>query len=271
MKHDHSTPEMLGEFVASNDVLNDPPKLRERMERDGYVFVRGLAPKERILELRRVMLDFCREAGWLDPKADLMEGKWGGAGPFGEGDKEYMAIYKKIVNHPLFNELPADPFYLELMSKIVDGPVMMHRMHIGRISFPSNTTQTTPAHQDWQYIRGAATTYTIWTPIGDAPMEVGGLKVLRGSHRGGYVEHEVMPEHKYAGWGLFGDRLKQAGGDEWLTTNYQAGDCVVFHSHTVHAALPNLTPDRLRLSMDNRYQREGTEYGEAAKRTHHNL
>jgi hypothetical protein len=264
--------EQVGELVVSNELLSDPPKLRQRMARDGYIYIRGLGPKNGILDLRRAMLEVCRDAGWLDPKADLMDAKWNGqAGPYGEGDPEYMAQYKKVVNHPLFNELPADRFYMELMGKIVDGPVMMHRMHIGRITFPSNTTQTTPPHQDWQYIRGTPATYTVWTPVGDCPIELGGLKVLRGSHRHGYVDHELMPEQKYAGWGLFGKRLEDTGGEMWLTTGFTLGDCIVFHSHTVHGAMPNLTPDRLRLSTDNRYQREGDEFGPAAKRTHHDL
>ena len=263
--------EHLAEFPVSNDLLNQPAQLRARLAADGYLFFRGLAPQARLLELRLVMLRFCRDAGWLDPQADLMEGKWGGAGPFGEGDPAYMATYKKIVNHPLFNELPSDPFFINLIGTIVDGPVLLHRMHIGRITFPANTTQTTPPHQDWQYIRGAAATYTIWTPLGDAPRAVGGLKVLRASHRQGIVEHELRPEQKYAGWGLFDQRLAETGSQEWLTTDFKIGDCLVFHSYTVHGALPNLTPDRLRLSMDNRYQRQGDEHSDAAVHTHYDL
>ena len=100
---------------------------------------------------------------------------------------------------------------------------------------------------------------------------VGGMKVLRASHRQGFVEHELRPEQKYAGWGLFDQRLAETGGQEWRTTDFKIGDCLVFHSHTVHGALPNLTPDRLRLSMDNRYQRHGDEHSDAAVRTHYDL
>ena len=266
-----TTADPLGEFTTSNDLLHDATQLRDRMARDGYLFFRGLAPKPRLLELREAMLGYCRDAGWLKPDAPLLTGTWGGAGPYGEGDPEYMTIYKQIVQHPLFNDLPGDPFFLDLIGRLVAGPVLMHRMHIGRITFPANTTQTTPPHQDWQYIRGAAATYTIWTPIGDAPVQLGGLKVLRGSHRRGAIEHELKPEQKYAGWGLFGDRLARTGGDEWLTTDFILGDCLVFHAHTVHAALPNLTSDRLRLSLDNRYQRQGDETGPAATHTHYDL
>lgn len=264
--------ESIAELRDSSAAVDHAAELRARMAEDGYVYLRGLAPREDILALRRAMLEICAEAGWVDTRnADLMEGRWSGAGPYTESEPEYMAVYRKIVNHPRFNALPTHPFYMSVMGKLVDGPVMMHRMHIGRVSFPQNTTQTTPAHQDWQYIRGTPSTYTIWTPIGETPAELGGLKVLRGSHRRGFVEHGLLPEQKYAGWGLFGDRLDAAGGAGWETTGYGLGDCVIFHSHTVHAALPNLTGNRLRLSVDNRYQREGEEYGPAATRTHHDL
>jgi hypothetical protein len=38
-----------------------------------------------------------------------------------------------------------------------------------------------------------------------------------------------------------------------VTTDYQAGDVLVFHCLTTHAALPNLT-DRLRISAEYRWQ-----------------
>lgn len=257
---------------SSNADLNNPAKLRSRMQEDGYLYFRGLGPKEKILNLRRAMLTICAEAGWVETqKHDLMEGKWSGAGPFGEGDPEYMAVYKKVVNHPTFNSLPEDHFFFDIVGKLVGGPVMMHRMHIGRVSFPQNTSQTTPAHQDWQYIRGTPDTYTIWTPVGDTPLEVGGIKVLRGSHKHGFREHSLNKEHKFAGMGLTPPDLDETGGDEWHTAAYGLGDCVIFHSHTVHGAMPNVTPDTLRLSVDNRYQKQGDEFGSAATMTHHNL
>ena len=44
-------------------------------------------------------------------------------------------------------------------------------------------------------------------------------------------------------------------GREWLTTDYRIGDTLIFPALTIHKALPNLTEDRLRVSLDNRYQR----------------
>jgi ectoine hydroxylase-related dioxygenase (phytanoyl-CoA dioxygenase family) len=157
------------------------------------------------------------------------------------------------------------------MGKVVDGPAMLHRLRIGRITFPNNVTQTTAAHQDHWYIRGTPATYTIWTPLGDCPRELGGLAVLRGSHKGGFIEHRQHPEKKYAGHGLADDQLPDAGGAGWVAGDFEAGDFLLFHSFTVHKALPNLTPDRLRLSTDNRYQREGDAIADISTGTHYNL
>src|SRR5207253_3964788 len=51
---------------------------------------------------RRAMLEICAAAGWIDASGELTDGRWNGAGPFTEGDPSYQAVYKRIVNHPLF-------------------------------------------------------------------------------------------------------------------------------------------------------------------------
>lgn len=257
-------------LTESNDLFHNAPALRDRLARDGYLFFRGLGPRGRILDLRRQMLELCHEAGWLDPKADLMEARWSGVGPYAENEPPYMQVYRRIVHLPLFNDLPRDPAYMTLMERLLDAPVLNHRMHIGRVSFPNNPLQTTPPHQDFHYIAGSADTFTIWTPLGDTPLDLGGLAVLSGSHRGGYLEHTEFPGQKYAAFGLGEDRLPREG-VEWQSAHYRPGDFLLFHSHTIHKAMPNNTGTHLRLSMDNRYQRASDVTGPAAHRTHHDL
>ena len=43
---------------------------------------------------------------------------------------------------------------------------------------------------------------------------------------------------------------------EWVGSDFELGDAIVFHSQTLHRSLPNRT-DRIRLSVDYRFQREG--------------
>jgi hypothetical protein len=54
----------------------------------------------------------------------------------------------------------------------------------------------------------------------------------------------------------------------WVTTDYSIGDVVLFHSHTVHAALHNASEVFMRLSVDFRYQLEGEALTETCLRPH---
>lgn len=246
--------------------LHDPPRLRAAMRDDGYLFLRKVAPREQLLALRRAIVQICAAAGWCDD-----DGRWSGAGPFTEGEPEYMAVYRQVINHPLFIAWADQRAFLNVMRKILDGEVLAHRLRIGRVTFPNNVNQTTAAHQDFNYIRGTPETYTIWTPLGDCPIELGGLAVLRGSHRGGFIEHELFREKKYANLGLSDEKLPRGERLQWHAGDLEAGDVLIFHSHMVHKALPNLTTDRLRISTDNRYQRAGEEIADISTKSHYGM
>ena len=41
---------------------------------------------------------------------------------------------------------------------------------------------------------------------------------------------------------------------QWVTTDFRAGDVVVLTMHTIHSSLHNVSPNRLRLSCDVRFQ-----------------
>ena len=107
-------------------------------------------------------------------------------------------------------------------------------------------------HQDFVHFQGSFNTYTFWAPVGDCPLELGGLAVLPGSHKIGKVR-----EHHFSlgAGGLAVDESELTG--HWLSADYEAGDALIFPSLTVHQALPNYTEDRLRISLDNRYQAQG--------------
>ena len=66
-----------------------------------------------------------------------------------------------------------------------------------------------------------------------------------------------MREHHFSlgAGGLAVDESELTG--HWLSADYEAGDALIFPSLTVHQALPNYTEDRLRISLDNRYQAQG--------------
>ena len=235
-------------FIEANDLLEDEEALRAAIDERGYLYLKGLIPREVVLETRAQILRLCRDAGWLDPSAPLIAGVWSGRQAYVEGEKEYMEVYRRVLDLPSFQLLPHHPALLGLMRRLFGcWEVLVHPRKIGRIVFPARQEETTPPHQDYPLIKGTARTYTVWVPLGDCPRVVGGLAILPGSHRDGLREH--VPTRGTGGTGV---RLE--GDLEWHSGDMEAGDCLVFHSYTIHRALPNISERYLRLSVDNRYQ-----------------
>jgi hypothetical protein len=236
-------------FRVSNDAVGDAPELRRRLDREGYLFLHRLVDPAPLWDLRVQLLGVLRDGGWLRAGSDLIDGVADVAKKCAEGDVEYIAVYRNVQRLEAFHRMAHAPAILALMERIIGEPVLPHPAKVARLWFPQNTLHTTPAHQDFVHFQGTYETYTCWMPVGDCPMELGPLAVLAGSHRSGEVY-----EHHFAlgAGGLAVDAAALDGA--WLSNDFAVGDALVFPSRTVHRALPNLTPDRLRVSLDNRYQ-----------------
>src|SRR5262249_35675728 len=214
-----------GEFVVSNGA--DVPELRRRLDERGYLFLRGLVNTDGLMQVRRDILALCREHGWLNADAPLIEGLYSGI-PFPDPATEYMALYRQLIQLDSFNALSKSLEIVNLLGLLVGGELLVHARNIARISFPRNYASTTQPHQDFFYIRGTPQPYTAWIPVGDCPRELGGLAVMEGSHRLGFLDHAPAI-------GAGGNAIRTAGMSlPWLTTDFVMGDIVVFHSHTIH-------------------------------------
>lgn len=262
-----NTNQVYTPFIES-DANADAATLRARMEADGYLFFRGLVPADEVLAVRRDVLEFCRDAGWLDPNYDLMEAVAApGVGPLVEGHPDYMPVYRKVLKAPRFHDFPAQPSLMSIAAKLLGTEPFVHPRRIGRITFPNYVVATTPPHQDHFYIRGSVETYSCWIPLGACPMSLGGLAVWRGSRHKGYIEHTVHSPGAVGGCGV------PVNEDEavWHTSDFGVGDALFFHSYTVHKALPNNSGDRLRVSTDNRYQRPKDDIHAGSLKPHYDL
>ena len=238
----------LTPFSISDAALEDAQTLRERMRRDGYLFFRGLISVPQIGETRSAILNACASEGWLLAGSSPEEGIAAPGAAHTEPEPGYMTVYDQVLRGEAFSTLAHDPRLMTVLRSLFAEEPLPHARNIARIIFPQNTLHTTPAHQDYLHIQGTEETYTAWIPLGDCPLELGSLIVMPGSHRAG-----VCSAHRSYGAGGVGidtDALSYP----WTGSDFKAGDVVLFHSLTVHKALPNLSPDRLRLSVDFRYQ-----------------
>ncbi len=235
----------------STALLPDPAALRQQFDRDGYVYVRELVDPALLLKLRRQIVRICRECGWLKPGTEPMDAvSW--TSPKVEGEEAYFEVYDRIQHlqdlHALAHEAPV----LKLMRGLLGETAFPHPLSIARLVFPEARDWSTPPHQDYVNNQGTEDLYACWIPLSDCPRALGSLAILEGSQRLGLqpVEYALGAGHRQA-------RLPpEAAALDWVAGDLKLGDVLAFHSLTIHRALPNET-DRMRLSVDFRYQAEG--------------
>lgn len=244
--------DVLRPFRVSNDAIDDPPELRRRIDDEGYLFLKRLQDKDKMMALRRDMLQVIADGGWLAEGTDPIDGIADVSKQCTEGDVTYTDVYHRVYSLESFHRSGHWPEVVGTIGKIVDGHVLPHPMKVARLWFPQYTEHTTPVHQDYVHFQGSFDTYTCWAPVGDCPIELGPLALIPGSHKVG----RVMGHHFSLGAGALAIPEKELTG-EWACSDFEVGDSLIFPSLTVHQALPNVTEDRMRVSLDNRYQAFG--------------
>jgi hypothetical protein len=257
-------------FEDSTPLLSDPQALRERADADGFLFFKNFLPKEPLLELRRQILEVCDTYGWVRKDHPLMDAvaDLPAIAESDAKDRTMYAIgvtataYRDIQSLELFHTIPHHPKLIGLYEKIFGGEVFPHPRHIARVLLPSPSFSPTPPHQDYIYIQGAHSFWTCWFPLGDCPTELGGLAVLKGSHK-----EPVLDVTHARGAGGFESVLCNKD-YAWAYGPYECGDVITFPSHMVHRGMPNLLGDRIRLSCDLRYQPAADPIEEKSLRPH---
>ena len=258
----------FGELRRSDDIAQDGAALRARMAEDGYLYVPGLLDVEQLRAARQYVVDRLAEMELLDDRFPRME-----AVSLPDKGGAFMPDKLAHQNQALLDVLYTGPM-MKFYERLLGGPVR-HFDYTWFRSVRGGGTGTSP-HCDIVYMgRGTFNLCTSWTPLGDIPIELGGLMILEGSHRQRerlrkYLKRDVdeyclnSPDPKIAagqgGWGKWGGQLsadpvslREKMGGRWLTTDFRMGDVLVFGMATVHASLDNHT-NRFRLSSDSRYQ-----------------
>lgn len=229
-------------FTDSRALLQQPNILRRRMEEEGYLFISELLPASDVSALYKVIMQICREEGWVDEQY-LAIGE-----PRLEGREDWWPVYDRVQCLEEFHALAHHPHIIQVIEPLVQEEVLVHPRNIARITFPGTAHYTTPPHQDYPLIQGTPDTYTVWIPLNDCPVELGGLAILSGSHKMG-----LLPVHHASGPGGLSVDIARTEG-VWHAQDMRAGDALIFHSYTVHRALVNVSQRRLRVSVDYRYQ-----------------
>lgn len=276
-------PNAFGFLSDSSEFIEDVPRLHERIEQDGYLFLRGFFNRDDVMAAREVVTDRLMAAGILNPAYPASEGvvadvtvvnERSAFVPTGSSSpvKTFNADELTESNQPLQNLLTKGTI-IDFFSRFLGGPAR----RLNYIWFRAlGKGRGTAPHCDWVYMsRGTPRLFTTWVPLGATPLDVGGLMILENSHKkaallNNYLTRDVdsyclnSPNAKKleSGEMLFEwdgtlsknpYSLREKLGGRWLTAEYEPGDLLIFTMRTIHASLDNQS-NRIRISADTRYQ-----------------
>jgi len=245
----------LGELRDANDLVNHPDQLRERLKEDGYLLIRGLHDREKVLRARSVILQHMARHGCVADDQDVL------AGLIKEGTRPpNMLGYNDLTQHPELLDVFEGDAIVNLMSTLFNDKEVKTFEYkwlraVGRGG-------ATGSHYDVVYMgRGSLDLMTGWVPMGDIEPDQGTLALCVGSHRLAGFE-KVRQTYGHADVdrdlvdGMFSHdpyEIVEKFGGAWETTYFHAGDVIIFGMFTMHASTANTT-DRWRISCDTRFQ-----------------
>ncbi|WP_225074932.1 phytanoyl-CoA dioxygenase family protein [Streptomyces sp. CoT10] len=239
-------------LLSSADAADEIAELTSRLVRDGYVYLPGFLPADRVEPVTGHLRQALHGIGWLaGPDTSDVAPE---AEPRFTGDS-FRQIYPVIQRLEEFHRLAHDDRILRLMEGLLGGDIFCHPAKVCRISTPSaqGGAYFTRAHQDFVVLHTCSDVLTAWIPFTSCTAESQGLRILANSHRDGF-----LPTDASVGGARPLYLPVDADDPRWMTADYAVGDVVVFHSLTVHGGGPN-TSNTVRLSADVRYQRTGDE------------
>jgi hypothetical protein len=259
----------FGELRDSSYLKGNGEALRDRMEEDGYLFMRGLLARDDVMAARRHVVEQLKAEDHLEPGTDPMDAIL-------RKDRDNGRFRPDLAekNQPL-QQLLYTGRIMEFYRDFFDEPVRHFDYTWFRALGPGRGTGP---HCDIVYMgRGTREKLlTAWVPLGDVSLRLGGLAILEGSNHKQdrirkYLERDVDTycsngrhakdiEAGVKQWEWGGSlshnpaTLRAKLGGRWLTTTFEAGDFLTFTMYTVHASLDNTSGNRLRFSSDSRYQ-----------------
>jgi ectoine hydroxylase-related dioxygenase (phytanoyl-CoA dioxygenase family) len=253
----------LEPMYEANELLGDAGALRNRLDKDGYLFFRNIVPVERLLELRGQITEILSEFGWIKDGEERTKAK-AICRPRREGQPKFFHAHDRIIKLESLHSMAHETNVMRVMQQALGDTVFPHPLSIVRLVFPDSPELATPPHQDFPNNQGTPNLTAAWMPLGDCGIKDGSLAILEGSHKYG-----VMPLKFHLGAGnrraVLSDELDAC---RWVGADYNAGDIVLFPSLTVHKAMENYNTENMRLSVDFRYQLEGEALTEGCLKPH---
>jgi len=211
----------------------------EHFQRDGYLILRGFTAPVMVAALRSVAEEHLRrEIPPLEYEADL---HYPGApsSRIAEGGRTVRRLLQAQGRHPAFTEWLNQPALLTRLHQLLGADVLMPLAHHNCIMTKQpRSSSDTSWHQDiryWAFER--ADLINVWLALGPERKDNGCLQLIPGSHRLTYTTAQFDSAQFF--------RQDAAENQALLTqaidAELDAGDVLLFHCRTLHAATRNFS------------------------------
>jgi ectoine hydroxylase-related dioxygenase (phytanoyl-CoA dioxygenase family) len=172
-----TSPERLGQLVES-DSGTPVEALQEQFKAQGYLWLKRFFDREAILEFRGRFFSTFADLGLTAPGSNPREGIYSGSAvSVGALNQRLMEFVRSAAYESFCLQEKLWRFY----DAFLQGPSYLHKRKIVRYTVP-HTSRSTGAHYDLIYLRsGTDRVCSSWIPLGDTPMEMGGLVYLENS------------------------------------------------------------------------------------------
>ncbi|HEY8289731.1 MAG TPA: hypothetical protein VIG49_10710, partial [Acetobacteraceae bacterium] len=123
-------------FRDSTEHLHDGETQRARLAEDGYLFLRGLFPREAILDVRARLLNKAKEGGWLAPDSPVAVGVANSVAACKDPEPRYISVFRDLWSDEALHRLRIDPRAIALFDRIFGERALVHPMFVQRNIFP---------------------------------------------------------------------------------------------------------------------------------------
>ncbi|MEX0725429.1 MAG: phytanoyl-CoA dioxygenase family protein [Planctomycetaceae bacterium] len=250
-------PDILGELTETKYDAENPSLMRQRLLREGYLFLRGMFACDDVMAVRDEVFGRLADVGEIRQPA--RDGIFTGASRRRELVGDIGKFWQSVSEGPALRQVSHGKRAHEMMNAVYGEPSHPHDYIFLR---PSVAGRATHLHYDYPFFaRGSKRINTVWTALGEIPPVDGTLVIVENSHHFDDLIEPILDvdySSSYSKQVSLTDNaveLARERKSRLLTAHFQPGDVVVFGMTTLHGTLDNHSPlGRTRLSSDVRWQ-----------------
>jgi len=249
--------DIVGPLTETDFDDEQPERMRQQLDQDGYLFFRDVLSVPEILTARAEVFERLAEVGEI--RLPVSTGTFTGSSNRRELCPDLGHFWQSVSEGPALRLASHGHRITHIVSSILGEPAHAHDYLFLRPAVPGRSPHL---HYDHPFFaRGSDRIHTAWTPLGDIPLAQGPLMIVEGSNH----FHDLISQAKAVDYSssstplvqLMDDpaELARQRGSRLLTADFRAGDLILFSMTLLHGSLDNQsTEGHIRLSCDVRWQ-----------------